>query len=111
MVTSYVPADPMAPDCSILRGPRTNSDLAVLYCQWAEYRFHSLASKAAIISQVDHCFSLCCPQFSLAWLFQLLQKARLLLCYGFYPGRDTVPRSPAALPCSIEFVKRMKSSK
>lgn len=51
MVTSYVPTNPMAPDCSILRGPRTNSDLEVLYCQWAEYRFQSLARKAAIISQ------------------------------------------------------------
>ena len=61
MVTSYVPADPMPPDCSILRGPRTNSDLAVLYCQWADYRFHSLASKAAIISQVDLCSCLCFP--------------------------------------------------
>lgn len=53
MVTSYVPTNPMAPDCSILRGPRTNSDLEVLYCQWAEYRFQSLARKAAIISQVS----------------------------------------------------------
>ncbi|KAK9852866.1 hypothetical protein WJX84_012220 [Apatococcus fuscideae] len=51
MVTSYVPADPMAPDCSILRGPRTNSDLEVLYCQWAEYRLASLASKVTTLSQ------------------------------------------------------------
>ncbi len=52
MVTSYVPVDPMAPDRSILRGPRANSDLEVLYCQWAEYRMESLASRMALISKV-----------------------------------------------------------
>lgn len=38
MVTSYVPADPLLPDRSMLRGPRPVSDCSLLYHQWARYR-------------------------------------------------------------------------
>ena len=45
MVTSYVPADPCAPDRSVLRGPRPVSNLGELYYDWAKYRFASLAGQ------------------------------------------------------------------
>ena len=64
MVTSYVPVDPMAPDRCILRGPRVNSDLEILYCQWAEYRMESIAGKVANISKVGtHALSVCLSLF------------------------------------------------
>ena len=45
MVTSYVPADPLLPDRSVLRGPRPVSDRSLLYHQWACYRLASLQAQ------------------------------------------------------------------
>ena len=51
MVTSYVPADPLLPDRSVLRGPRPVSDRSLLYHQWACYRLASL--QAQVFAMMD----------------------------------------------------------
>lgn len=56
MVTSYVPADPLLPDRSVLRGPRPVSDCSLLYHQWACHRIASLqAQVCALMDDESSC--------------------------------------------------------
>ena len=61
MVTSYVPADPLLPDRSVLRGPRPVSDCSLLYYQWARYRLASTQAQVCLVDilQNKFCIAFC----------------------------------------------------
>ena len=61
MVTSYVPADLLLPDRSVLRGPRPVSDCFLLYYQWARYRLASTQAQVCLVDilQNKFCIAFC----------------------------------------------------
>ena len=53
IVCSFVPADPLLPDNSLLSAGRRNSQLPELFHDWAEYRLARVGHKAIRLAQAS----------------------------------------------------------